>query len=159
MTNKPYFTLVIPTCNRPDFIDVAVKIFLEGADNDCLCVICDASDTEEPVQSVLKTIECGDKVHYVNNTKKELGRPVSMVENWNTAMDNVHSEWVTFIGDDDVLDPEVLKVLRAIDVKHPEIQSVRWSSIKTPVVKEWQGELINQPAIIPLDTKQFIAKN
>lgn len=153
------FTLVIPTCNRPDFLDVPVKLFLECPRRDIRLIVCDSSDSSEAVKSVLSSFFPDDRLLYINNTVEKNGRSVSMVENWNCALDHVQSDWVSVIGDDDVLDPSLVNVLEALGKKHPNIQSARWTSVKALTTPKWEGIEMTEPVRVSMGTGQYIANN
>lgn len=154
-----FFTLVIPTCNRPDFLEVPVKIFLESEFTDISLIVCDSSDTPEKVMTVLQPFIGDSRLTYIDNTVIKNGRPISMVENWNFALDHVKSEWVSVIGDDDVLDPSLVGLLRSLGQKHPNIKSARWTSVKGSTMATWNGSEINEPVRLKMGTGQYIADN
>lgn len=154
-----FFTLVIPTCNRPDFLEVPVKNFLESGFADISLIVCDSSDTPEKVMTVLQPFIGDSRLTYIDNTVIKNGRPISMVENWNFALDHVKSEWVSVIGDDDVLDPSLVGLLRSLGQKHPNIKSARWTSVKGSTMATWNGSEINEPVRVSMGTGQYIANN
>lgn len=82
-----------------------------------------------------------------------------MLENWNTALDNVRSRWVSIVGDDDVLDPNLYYFLKKVEIHDPTVESVRWQSAKAPVISVWNGETITSAVKVPLGVKQFNADN
>lgn len=156
---KSFLTLVIPTCNRPEFIDTAIRFFLASASENLSVIVCDASDNSQKTWSALNEFIFDSRFLYIDNTVEKNGRPVSMLDNWNTALDYVDSEWVAVIGDDDILDPSLEVLLKKIEEGSPEIESVRWRSAKASVVSEWNGEPITSAVKVSLGTKQHIADN
>ena len=100
----PILTLLVPTKNRAQ---TAVMCVTEAAKvasaSDLEIVVHDCSD-QPGLSDLLASAGVLDRVVY-----RYAGRPLSMTENWNLAMELATGEWVTFIGDDDAIVPGILE--------------------------------------------------
>ena len=107
MTSMPILTLLIPTKNRPHTAVMSVAEAAKVGSVDALeIVVHDCSDGPE-LRDRLAEAGLLDRVVY-----RYAGRPLSMTENWNLAMECATGEWVTFIGDDDTIVPGILEAAR-----------------------------------------------
>ena len=103
----PLLTLLVPTKNRPHTavmsVTEAAKI---GSRDELEIVVHDCSDESE-LRDRLAEAGLLDRVVY-----RYAGRPLSMTENWNCALECATGEWIIFIGDDDTIVPGILEAAR-----------------------------------------------
>jgi glycosyltransferase involved in cell wall biosynthesis len=91
-------SIVIPTCNRSDFLLTAVNAILAHAENTEI-IISDNSYTDDIKKLLTKQISSGAvRYQYIPN-------PVSVVENFECAVAMATGEFVMCIGDDDCIGP------------------------------------------------------
>lgn len=101
----PLLAIVIPTRNRLQYVKHAINSLSKIKHNDIEIVIEDNSDTKE----LQVWLECTYddhriKYHYSSN-------PASQKGNYNRSMENVTAEYVTFIGDDDGVNPMIVNAV------------------------------------------------
>ena len=114
-------TLVIPTRNRPEYISVAVKNYLSSPRDDIRCLVCDASDNPKDVLIALSEFTADKRLTIIDNTAQAIGKVSGMKANWSLALDNVKTKWVSVIGDDDVLYPELVDYICKLEKKIPDL--------------------------------------
>ena len=103
----PELTVVIPTRNRQETAVESVRqAAAVGPASQVQIVVHDCSD--EPLLSdMLSEAGLRDRVDYLYTSDK-----ISMTENWNRAMEYVGGEYVTIIGDDDAVLPDIVTAVR-----------------------------------------------
>lgn len=145
-------TLIIPTRNRPEYISVAVSSYLSSSRDDIKCIVCDASDSPENVRVALSDFSCDDRLLILDNTAKAKNRISGMADNWSHALDHVNSKWVSIIGDDDVLYPELVDYIIKLEAKVADLEAIRWASGSIAVPAD-----STQMCKIPLGRKGVLA--
>ena len=108
-TARPYVSVVIPTKNRYATLIPVVKAFVAAIPDPGLqLVIQDNTPDNDEVVSFLEAL--GDaRIVYAHVTA-----PLSIVENTEAALDRATGDYVTFIGDDDLVSPFIVDVARAL---------------------------------------------
>lgn len=102
-TNKPFFSVVIITYNRPDKLIEAIDSVLAQEFHDFeLIIVNDGSALS--YDSVLKHIEGNSRVRYFykENEERSIAR--------NYGIDKANGTWICFLDDDDIYYPEHLTV-------------------------------------------------
>jgi hypothetical protein len=102
MTTKPLLTVVMPTHNRAQYAQFAIKSVLALESAALQLVVHDTSETDELERFVAANISDGrlKYIHYPHC--------LSMTDNHNAAMQAADGEYVCLIGDDDTIMPEAL---------------------------------------------------
>tara|TARA_R110002020_G_scaffold116694_5_gene267362 strand:+ start:152 stop:1354 length:1203 start_codon:yes stop_codon:yes gene_type:complete len=118
-----YFTICIPTRNRQRYCIEALKGIARSDETDFEVVVVDNSDDPAILDAYFSS--------ELNDTRFRLVPPapqvLSMVDNWERAMTEVRGRWVTIIGDDDHIDPSVLRILHRYEREHADLEAVSWS--------------------------------
>lgn len=118
-------TICIPTRNRQKYLIPSILKMLKIQDAAFKIVIADNSDDKEEIYRLL-----GAENLLIDKRLKvleALKTPLSMRENWNRAAEVVDTEWVSFIGDDDYLDPYVSNLLSRITATDKSVGYLRWN--------------------------------
>lgn len=105
MTDKKLLSIVIPSRNRQKYAIHCIKSILDIKDNRIEVVVHDNSDTNELEQLIIEQINDERLIYNYDPT------PMSTVHNFNKAMEYVNGEYLCFIGDDDGVNPEIIKVV------------------------------------------------
>jgi hypothetical protein len=129
MTIRPFLTLLIPTRNRSEYLAAGVSYFLANPQQDVQVIVVDASDSHEDCRLRLAAWLHDPRFRLIDNSLSTTGRLASMVDNWSVALDAAEGEWITIVGDDDVLDPQVTSLIREVVVRAPEVAAITWHKI------------------------------
>jgi glycosyltransferase involved in cell wall biosynthesis len=118
-----YFTICIPTRNRQRYCIEAIKAIAESEETDFEVVVADNSDDASILDAFFR--------HELNDSRFRLLPPqetvLSMVDNWERTMPEVRGRWVSFIGDDDHIDPSLLQVMRRYEREQPGLEVMSWA--------------------------------
>ncbi len=104
----PFFSIAIPSKNRPDRLAQAVRSVLNQTDQDFEVVVCDNSDERE-AEAIAETARAfGDpRIVYVRTS----GR-LSMPDNWERAVAECRGQYVGILTDRSILYPFALQRAR-----------------------------------------------
>jgi glycosyltransferase involved in cell wall biosynthesis len=101
--DSPLLTIIIPTRNRMDTAIPTIRSVLSIPCPDLEVLVQDCSDTPELGDHLRENIH--DKRLCYHHSPP----PLSMVENWNIALPLATGEFVCVIGDDDGVNPEIIR--------------------------------------------------
>jgi len=103
--SAPYFSIAIPTKNRPDRLRQAIRSVLEQSFPDFELIVCDNSDPQEQVKTAAVVGEFNDRRIVYAQTNGRL----SMPDNWEHAMSLPRGEYVGILTDRSVYHPHTLE--------------------------------------------------
>lgn len=115
MTNRPFFSVIIPTYNREGFIKSTIESVLNQQFQDFEVIVVDDGSKDE-TEKVVNEID-SSKIIYHKKQNEERGAAR------NTGVDLSHGLYITFLDSDDILYPEHLKVVHSAltEMQLPEI--------------------------------------
>lgn len=102
---KPLLSIIIPTKNRQKYAFSTIKSILSITHSSLELVVHDNSDSNNLEKKLSEFIKDSRLVYRYNNS------PLSTIHNFNYAMQFVNGEYVCFIGDDDGINPEIMKII------------------------------------------------
>ena len=108
---KPFFSVVLPTLNRADYLSFAIRSVLNQTFGDFELIISDNSSTDNTEQ-IVKSFS--DK--RISHVKTE--KIVPMYESWEFALGQAKGEYITFLGDDDAHSTIYLESLKKVIDEH-----------------------------------------
>ncbi|WP_417425563.1 glycosyltransferase family 2 protein [Hoeflea sp.] len=114
-------TICIPTRNRQSYAMDAVRHMLASMRQDFEILIADNSDDAIPLASFVAE-QKDSRVRLLPPEEK----PLSMQDNWERLPQQARGEWVSIIGDDDYLDPELCEALRVTSLRVPNADAFAW---------------------------------
>lgn len=104
-TSIPLLSIIVPTKNREDYAFFVVKQVLSFNYDNIQIVIQNNSDTNK-LKDMLSQFS-NDKRLIYNYCEKN----ISTIENFNNAIENSTGEYLCSIGDDDGINPEIMKLV------------------------------------------------
>ncbi len=108
---NPFFSLLLPTFNRADFLPMAIESILRQTFGNFEIVISDGGSTDDTEAKVGAIKD--DRIKYVRSEKR-----IDMAQNYQKAFDNSSGDFVVFFSDDDALLPSALAKLKHIIHAH-----------------------------------------
>lgn len=105
---SPFFTIAIPSKNRPDRVGDAVRSVLEQTFSDVEVIVCDNSDPDLAGQTEALVTGLGDeRVRYLRTSGT-----LSMPDNWERSIEEARGEYVGILTDRSVLRRDALEVVK-----------------------------------------------
>ncbi len=117
---SPLFSIVIPTRERCETLNYSIKTIISQSFDDFELVVMDnksSDNTKEIVDSF-----ADPRIKYYQSPSR-----LSMRDNWELALSKVKGQYVSFIGDDDGLVPNALKLCSKIVDAFPKCQAIKWN--------------------------------
>jgi glycosyltransferase involved in cell wall biosynthesis len=145
-----YLTICIPTRNRQRYCIEAIKAIAASEGTDFDVIVADNSDDPEIMKQFFAN-EFSDSRFRLLPSRDQV---LSMIDNWERTMEEVTGRWVSFIGDDDHIDPRVVGLLRRYEREHKDVDAVGWSRMHY----SWpDNRLLSTLAIVPCAHDTHIA--
>lgn len=132
MDPRYVLSIIIPTRNRAEYAAAAVRQILAIDQDDMQVVVQDNSDTD-----ALRTL-CGIHLDDPRLTYNHSPGTLSFVDNFDRALSLASGEYVTVIGDDDGINPELMDAVRwararGVKAIKPGLQAVYfWPGVGLP---------------------------
>jgi len=108
---KNFFSIVLPTLNRADYIYFAIQSVLNQTFGDFELIISDNSSTDNTEQVIRGFTD--KRISYVKTEKT-----LPMYESWEFALGQASGEYITFLGDDDAHSAIYLESLKKVIDEH-----------------------------------------
>ncbi|AIQ98275.1 glycosyltransferase family A protein [Prochlorococcus sp. MIT 0801] len=147
-----FHSLIIPTRNRQEYVVDAVSYYLRSVDNLGEVIVADNSDQRQLILKYLQPFLYDKRLKILASPNPTL----SMRENWERGVSVSQGEWVSIIGDDDILSPDLVFFLRHFltNAGSEQFESLNWRGINF----SWKGVTVDSrrnPAAIPVDGDQL----
>lgn len=117
-------SICIPTRNRQAYAMSAVREMLASERQDFEVVLADNSDDAAPLAEFAAA--CADPRLKLLPPQDQV---LSMRANWERIVPETSGEWVSYIGDDDYLDPELCEVIRVSKLIVPNVDALTWGRL------------------------------
>ena len=132
----PFFSVIIPTRNRPETLEYSLKTVLNQTYTNFELIVSDNSNNDS-TEELLNKVEDKRIKYYRTNGQ------LSMSENWEFALGFVKGRYVIYIGDDDGLLINALeKAFEYINDKSPEVLFCKGVSYFWPHASKTRTNLI-----------------
>ncbi len=117
---SPYFSVIMPTYNRAQFLPLAIQSVLDQSFSDFELIISNGGSTDNTKDVVAGFND--PRIRYLESQEK-----LSIGDNYQTAFDHAGGEFITFLGDDDAFVPTMFEqVGRIINERQAEIVSFKY---------------------------------
>ncbi|HGU1709629.1 TPA: glycosyltransferase family 2 protein, partial [Escherichia coli] len=106
-----FLSIVIPTRNRPQYLARVVELI---ASNTCESevIVADNSDNDSLKDKLKKYTESGLVKYYYTSEN------LSVVDNFEKALEKVTGKYIIFLGDDDGIGPQIENIAHWMDDNH-----------------------------------------
>jgi hypothetical protein len=126
----PIFSLVIPTRNRQRCAEQAIRIALQEC-RDTEVIVCDNSDTEE-LRERIGDLKDNSRLRYYYTAET-----LSVVDNFEKALQHVTGDYVMFLGDDDTVGPDIVEIVEW--ARSQGIETINYDHHETVLHYFWPG--------------------
>ena len=116
-------SICVPSRNRQIWFQETIRALLDSPRDDVEFVFADNSDDASIMAEFMRAHASDPRVVFL-----QPGPSVySMVDNWERTVAASTGDWVTVIGDDDYVDPELASVLRKVELMLPDVEAFGWA--------------------------------
>lgn len=120
----PYLSICVPSRNRQRYFKELIAALLASPRADVQFVLADNSDDGAEMAEFFAA-RPDPRVTFLPSQPRVL----SMQENWERAVDAAIGDWVSVIGDDDHIDPDLADALRLAEALKPGVEAFAWSNL------------------------------
>jgi hypothetical protein len=122
---RPVLSICVPSRNRTRYFRETIRYLLENRRMDVEFVLADNSDDPSVMNGFMAEIR-DPRVKYLPSADRVL----SMKENWERCLDATTGDWISVIGDDDLIDPDVVDALQIARALKPGLEAFGWSHMR-----------------------------
>ncbi|MBB4953161.1 glycosyltransferase involved in cell wall biosynthesis [Agrobacterium vitis] len=140
MTKTPTLSICVPSRNRQYYFQKTIEGLLRNKRDDVEFVFTDNSDDPSIMNDFMVEIVKDPRVVYLPST----GATLSMMDNWERTIVATRGEWVTFIGDDDFIDPDVAGLIVRVARVSPQTEAFSWGTL----TYAWPHEDVKPSAVL-----------
>eukprot|EP01038_Epipyxis_sp_PR26KG_P018091 gene18091-25409_t len=120
----PFLSICVPSRNRQIYFQETIRALTSSPRTDIEFVFADNSDDPSIMNDFIRELS-DERVVYLPSGSKTY----SMIDNWERTVAASTGKWITVIGDDDYLDPDLATVLTRISAAKPELEAFEWSRL------------------------------
>lgn len=125
MTHSPLLSICVPSRNRQIYFQHTIDALTRSLRTDVEFVFVDNSDDPAIMDDFLAPRLADPRIRYVRS-----GPTVrSMVDNWETAIEAATGRWISFIGDDDYIDPDLALLIEKIEAAIVGVEAIDWNKL------------------------------
>lgn len=117
-------SICIPTRNRQIYAMSAVREMVKNDRQNFEIVLADNSDDAAPLAAFAAEL-ADPRVKLLPPEASVL----SMRANWERIIEHTKGEWLSYIGDDDYIDPELCEVIRVTTGRAPKVDAISWGRL------------------------------
>ena len=125
MARNMRLSICVPSRNRQYYFQKTIEGLLRSERDDLEFVLVDNSDDPSVMNDYMRAHEGDPRIVYLPSAERTL----PMIENWERTLAAATGDWVTVIGDDDFIDPDVMTVLKKVVAVNPETEAFAWSVV------------------------------
>jgi len=122
MPVEPILSICVPSRNRQIYFQEAIKSLLMSTRDDVEFVFADNSDDPSIMDDFICGFEGDTRIRYLRSG----ATPLSMMDNWERALTAATGRFVSFIGDDDFIDPELAGFIVNLE-KNVSADAIAWT--------------------------------
>ena len=132
----PALSICVPSRNRQQTFLQTIRDLTANPRADVEFVFADNSDDPTIADSAMAAL-ADSRIRYLPS----LDHALPMQDNWERVMQAATGDWITFIGDDDYVDPDVIDAILEIARRRPAADAVGWGrmSFKWPDYRPFAG--------------------
>lgn len=118
---RPFFSVVMPTYNRAQFLPLAIQSVLNQSFTDLEVVISSGGSTDNTVDVIAQFKD--KRIRHIESKER-----LSIGDNYQKGLDNAAGEYITFLSDDDAFVPTMFeRVKRVITDENASLVGFRYS--------------------------------
>ncbi len=115
-------TICLPTRNRQSYCIQTIQAIADCDTQDFEVIVADNSDDGSVLRDFFSKTFSDPRFRLLAPRTEVL----SMVDNWERTLAEAKGRWVSFIGDDDFIDPHVTSLIGRYERLHSEVDAIGW---------------------------------
>jgi glycosyltransferase involved in cell wall biosynthesis len=116
-------SICVPSRNRQVWFQQTIHALTSNLRDDVEFVLADNSDDASIMADFMRDHAGDPRIVFLPPAPTVL----PMVDNWERAVAASSGDWVTVIGDDDYVDPDLASVLKKVELMLPDVEAFGWA--------------------------------
>jgi glycosyltransferase involved in cell wall biosynthesis len=121
----PKLSICVPSRNRQQYFQQTILALIENPRREVEFVFADNSDDPSIMTRFMAELPADPRIKFLPPEKSVL----SMVDNWERTVEATTGDWVTVIGDDDYVDPDVAALLARLEATPGGCDALNWRNV------------------------------
>jgi glycosyltransferase involved in cell wall biosynthesis len=126
MAERIRLSICVPSRNRQRYFQQTIVDLLDSARTDVEFVFADNSDDPAVINDFMQSHSRDNRVRYLPSEPSVL----SMQQNWERCLAASTGDWVSIIGDDDLIDPDLIDALKIAQGLKPDLEAFGWANLR-----------------------------
>lgn len=122
---EPVLSICVPSRNRQIYFQETIRALVASPRGDVEFVLADNSDDPSIMDGFIAALPCDSRIRYLPSPASTL----AMMDNWERAVNAATGRWVTAIGDDDYLDPQLVDFILNLERTDPAADALAWNGV------------------------------
>jgi hypothetical protein len=122
--STPVLSICVPSRNRQKYFKETIAFLLANPRDDVEFVFADNSDDPSVMNSFMAAHQADPRIRYLPSQAHTL----SMQQNWERSVAATTGDWVVVIGDDDLIDPDLIDALLIAKRMKPDLEGFAWNN-------------------------------
>jgi glycosyltransferase involved in cell wall biosynthesis len=118
VSELPLVSVLIPTYNRPHYLQIALQSALAQTYNNIEIIVCDDSTNDDVKSMMIPYIQKYPTIKYVKNDT------VLFLKNWHKCFEFASGEYINYLMDDDVFHPQKIEKMMSYYLERDDISLV-----------------------------------
>lgn len=123
--SRPRLSICVPSRNRQYYFQETIRALTGNLRSDIQFVFADNSDDAGEMERFMEPLRGDPRIVFL----PPAGTALSMMDNWERCVAAATGDWVTVIGDDDYVDPNVLDIINRVEVTDAEVDVFAWGRL------------------------------
>lgn len=120
---QPFLSICVPSRNRQRYLIDVLAFLRANPRDDVEFVIADNSDDPAIMNAHMDGLPEDRRIRFLPSESRTL----SMIDNWERTVAAARGQWVSVIGDDDLIDPDVADAIRIAASLKPGLEVLSWN--------------------------------
>lgn len=122
MSDRPKLSICVPSRNRQDCFQQTIVDLIANPRADIEFVVADNSDDPTIMDGFIAGLRDA-RIRYLPSED----RPLPMGDNWERTVAAATGDWVSVIGDDDYIDPDLVDQITEIESRDAAVDAIGWN--------------------------------
>ncbi len=122
---QPILSICVPSRNRQPYFQQTIEFLASSQRDDVQFIFADNSDDPSIMNDFMGNYRFDRRIRFLASENRVL----AMIDNWERTVAAATGQWVSVIGDDDLIDPDLVDALLVAKRLKPDMEAFSWSAL------------------------------